>query len=165
MASAKCVLVPESGTTGVSGVLTLTQLTEDTPTAIVGTIKGLTPGKHGLSIHTYGDLSEGNDSCGPIFNPFGAAQHGFPSDPPQQRFAGSLGNVQADAEGLAEVDIQDNALVHLLGPHSVLGRSIVVHASEDDGGRGGHANSLTTGNTGPRVAAGVIGIAAVSKTN
>jgi superoxide dismutase, Cu-Zn family len=56
---------------------------------------------------------------------------------------GDLGNIVADESGTAIVDITDRH-VQLLGPHSV---------------RGGHENSLVTGNTGPRVAAGVIGLA------
>ncbi len=37
-------------------------------------------------------------------------------------------------------------------------RSVVVHADADDGGKGGHATSLTTGNAGGRVSCGVIGL-------
>lgn len=47
----------------------------------------------------------------------------------------------------------------LFGEYSVVGRSVVVHAKEDDLGEGGHADSLTTGNSGARVACGVIGLA------
>ena len=72
---------------------------------------------------------------------------------------GDLGNVVVDEAGKCTVSIEDGT-VKLLGPHSVIGRSIVVYASEDDGGRGGHDNSLSTGNAGPRVSAGVIGISA-----
>lgn len=84
--------------------------------------------------------------------------HGAPSD--EQRMVGDLGNILADENGTAVVDVVDDkvVLVRLLGPHSVIGRSIVVTAGEDDQGRGGHENSLTTGNSGPRVAAGVIGL-------
>ena len=57
-----------------------------------------------------------------------------------------------------QVYIEDS-FVKLIGPHSVIGRSIVVTAGEDDLGRGGHDLSLSTGNSGPRVAGGVIGIA------
>lgn len=71
---------------------------------------------------------------------------------------GDLGNVVSDENGKCVVKM-DATSVKLLGPHSVIGRSIVVYASEDDGGRGGHDNSLTTGNAGPRVASGVIGLA------
>ena len=78
------------------------------------------------------------------------------------RMVGDLGNVQADDHGIAMVDISDK-LVKLLGPHSVIGRSVVIYAGADDSGRGGQENSLTTGNAGPRIACGVIGIADASR--
>ncbi len=58
-----------------------------------------------------------------------------------------------------EFEMHDH-LVKLIGPLSVIGRAIVVHANRDDLGKGGHELSLTTGNAGGRVACGVIGIAA-----
>lgn len=83
--------------------------------------------------------------------------HGGPKD--AERMVGDLGNVLCDETGKCTVSISDST-IKLLGPHSVIGRSIVVYSSEDDGGRGGHDNSLTTGNAGPRMAAGVIGLSA-----
>lgn len=71
---------------------------------------------------------------------------------------GSLGNIVVAEDGKCTVAIEDKVL-DLIGPHSVIGRSIVIYASEDDCGRGGHELSLSTGNAGARVAAGVIGLA------
>lgn len=68
------------------------------------------------------------------------------------------GNIEADESGVANVNIEDR-LVKLIGPHSIIGRSIVVKSGEDDLGRGGHEYSLSTGNSGQRVAGGVVGIA------
>lgn len=83
--------------------------------------------------------------------------HGAPED--KQRMVGDLGNLLADSNGICSVDLTDSQ-VQLLGPHSVIGRSIVIYAGEDDQGRGGHENSLINGNPGPRIAAGVIGLSA-----
>ena len=51
-------------------------------------------------------------------------------------------------------------MVKLDGENSVLGRSIVVHKNEDDLGLGNHPDSKTTGNSGERVACGVIALSA-----
>lgn len=82
--------------------------------------------------------------------------HGAPSD--EERKAGSLGNLVVTEDGKCLVSAEDT-VVQLIGPHSIIGRSIVVYAGEDDCGRGGHELSLSTGNAGARVAAGVVGIA------
>ena len=154
---------------GISGSLLFHQAQEDAPTTIEGTVRGLTPGKHGIHIHVFGDFSDGFISAGGIFNPFGR-NHGSPDD--EERMSGDLGslflatvlvvtddagNIEVDEDGVANVNIEDRQ-VKLIGPHSVIGRSIVIKASEDDLGRGGHESSLTTGNSGSRVAGGVIGI-------
>ena len=46
----------------------------------------------------------------------------------------------------------------IYGEYSVIGRSNIVHADEDDLGLGGHELSKTTGNAGARLACGVIGL-------
>lgn len=115
-------------------------------------------------------------TAGGIFNPFGR-NHGAPDD--EERMAGDLGtsytvftrnifllilhlsltgNIEADETGTANVNIEDR-LVKLIGPHSIIGRSIVIKSGEDDLGRGGHEYSLSTGNSGQRIAGGVVGIA------
>ena len=75
MASCTCVLQQE-GSSGVSGSLKITQASDSSSTVIEGQISGLTPGqKHGISVCTYGDLSQGSASCGTSFNPFGMSSH------------------------------------------------------------------------------------------
>lgn len=41
------------------------------------------------------------------------------------RHAGDLGNIEADSQGQAEVNITDN-VVSLTGEHSVIGRTLAV---------------------------------------
>ncbi|CAD5114361.1 DgyrCDS3498 [Dimorphilus gyrociliatus] len=148
---AVCVL---SGTAGVKGTVSFEQAKADGPVTVTGEITGLTPGKHGFHVHEFGDNTNGCTSAGAHFNPHGK-EHGAPED--EVRHVGDLGNVEADASGVAKVNITDS-LVNLTGSLSVIGRTIVVHADPDDLGKGGHELSKTTGNAGARVACGVIGI-------
>lgn len=67
-ASATCKITGESG---VTGILRLAQSAASAPTTIQGEIRGLTPGKHGITVNVSGDLTEGAASTGDIFNPFG----------------------------------------------------------------------------------------------
>lgn len=153
MARCSCVIMGE----GIQGELIFTQAQEDAHTVIDGTIEGLTPSsRHAIHIHTFGDMGNGMVSAGSIFNPFGKV-HGGPTD--EERMVGDCpGNVETDGNGTAVIHFEDR-LVKLIGPHSIIGRSVVVKQGEDDEGRGGHELSLSSGNSGPRIAAGVIGIA------
>lgn len=73
------------------------------------------------------------------------------------RHVGDLGNINAGQDGSASISITDS-LISLTGANCVLGRAIVVHSDADDLGKGGKADSLTTGHAGSRVACGVIGV-------
>ena len=42
-------------------------------------------------------------------------------------------------------------------PDIILSRGLVVHGGEDDLGKGGQSDSLTTGHAGARLACGIIG--------
>lgn len=154
MVKAVCVLSPSSGNT-VAGTLTFTQEACGSSTTVTGEVQGLAAGKHGFHIHEFGDFSNGCLSAGSHFNPAGKTHGGPTSD---VRHAGDLGNVEADAQGIAHVNITD-AHIPLIGDNSIIGRSLVVHEKEDDLGQGGDEESKKTGNAGPRIACGVIGIA------
>ncbi|KAG7465259.1 hypothetical protein MATL_G00174420 [Megalops atlanticus] len=87
--------------------------------------------------------------CGEHFNPFGK-QHGAPED--SERHVGDLGNVLAGPDGRASFRLEDSQLK----VWDIIGRSLVVDSGEDDLGRGGHPLSRLTGNSGERLACGII---------
>ncbi|XP_011010731.1 PREDICTED: superoxide dismutase [Cu-Zn], chloroplastic-like [Populus euphratica] len=144
------------GTSNVEGVIILTQ-EADGPTTVNARITGLTPGPHGFHLHQYGDTTNGCVSTGAHFNPNNLT-HGAPED--EIRHAGDLGNIVANADGVAEAIIVDNQ-IPLSGPNTVFVRTLVVHELEDDLGKGRHELSSTTGNAGGRLACGVVGLTPV----
>ncbi len=135
----------------ISGFVVLEEVSAEV-TRISYRITDLAPGPHGFHIHERADFSRGCTSAGPHYNPHGQ-RHGGPNS--KERHVGDLGNVVADERGVAFGVIRDSQ-VKLRGPHSVLGRSIIVHADNDDLGCGGHELSSTTGNAGARLACGEI---------
>jgi superoxide dismutase, Cu-Zn family len=112
-------------------------------------LQGLTPGKHGFHIHKFGNCGGDDGSCaGDHFNPTNAP-HGAPTD--KFVHVGDLGNLVADQNGNAEYN-EINYNIALFGPHSILARSVIVHADPGD------LHSQPTGNSGKRIGCGVIGI-------
>ncbi|XP_039997202.1 copper chaperone for superoxide dismutase-like isoform X1 [Xiphias gladius] len=137
-----------AGVGKIQGVVRFLQLSEER-CLIDGTVDGLKPGLHGLHVHALGDLTQDCSSCGEHYNPFGS-QHGGPGD--SERHVGDLGNIVAGADGRASFRLEDSQLK----VWDVIGRSLVVDAGEDDLGRGSHPLSKQTGNSGERLACGII---------
>lgn len=122
---------------------------------IIIALEGLTPGKHALHIHEKGDPFKCCGNLGGHYNPFNK-NHGDISA--EQRHMGDLGNIIVDSDGKCVKSFTDK-LVKITGPYSVIGRSFVIHENEDDLGITDHPESKTTGNSGKRMAYGIIGIA------
>ena len=140
----------------VSGLIHFNELPEG-GTRISGAIVGLPPGRvteRGLHIHQSGDITNGCESMGEHYNPFNKL-HGprvIHSRTNYERHVGDLANIIFDVNGNAEFDFVDY-LVELNGPHSVIGRGIILHENRDDLGQGS-----MTGNSGERIACGIIGL-------
>ncbi|XP_014433287.2 copper chaperone for superoxide dismutase isoform X2 [Pelodiscus sinensis] len=152
-----------SGPSLVQGVVRFLQVSPE-KCIIEGTIDGLEPGLHGLHIHEFGDITNSCDSCGDHFNP-NRECHGGPQD--AHRLAhpgnfdnlaalfqhlGDLGNVLAGNNGRAAFQMEDTQLK----VWDIIGRSLVVDSGEDDLGQGGHPLSKVCGNSGERLACGII---------
>lgn len=116
---------------------------------VEGVITGLTPGKHGFHVHEFGAWSEDGMASGGHFNP---TQEPHADRDAPMRHVGDLGNVTADENGKATIDLED-ALLKFHGPASIIGRGLVVHAKADD------LKTQPSGDAGGRLAVGVIGVA------
>lgn len=111
-------------------------------------VSGLEPGTHGFHIHETGDCSAPDaTSAGGHFNP-DQTQHGSPED--DVHHAGDLGNLEADEEGNAHLELEVDFITLSEGAHSVMGKAVIVHAGPDD------LKTQPTGNAGARLACGVI---------
>lgn len=132
----------------VTGTVTFTSGADGTK--VVADITGLTPGKHGFHIHEFGDCSsQDGKSAGGHYNPT-KHEHAGPEVP--NRHVGDLGNIEADADGKAHLEMTDKML-KLSGDTSIIGYGVIVHEKADD------LKTQPTGDAGGRVACGVIGVA------
>lgn len=139
-----CVLNPKSGSE-VIGAVTFTEV--EGGVRIIADVGGLKSGLHGFHIHEKGDCSAMDaSSAGGHFNPT-SKKHGGPDS--VDRHVGDLGNLDANQNGLAHYDRVDTVIT-LNGPQSIIGKSIVVHADEDD------LKTDPSGNSGARIACGEI---------
>lgn len=139
-----CKLAPTQGNK-VMGQVTFTAI--EGGVKIVADVSGLKPGEHGFHIHENGDCSAPDGtSAGGHFNPTGAPHAGPDA---MARHVGDLGNLVADQSGYAHYERVDK-LISLGGDHSIIGRSVVIHADKDD------FKTQPAGNSGARLACGVI---------
>lgn len=146
------VVVPTSGSK-LQGSVTFKKVKEGVE--VTAKVSGFEPNtEHGFHIHEFGNVGAADGtSTGGHYNPEGH-DHGMPDA--AMKHAGDLGNLKANADGVAEktVLIKDVTLAGAKNP--VIGRGIVIHAKVDDGGQ-------PTGNAGDRIGVGVIGIAKETK--
>ena len=107
---------------------------------------------HGMHIHEHGQCDQpAFESAGDHFNPEGGA-HAYPKSGPSH--AGDLPNLRANAHGEARYGVAVDTIATLQsGAHSIIGRSIVIHRNKDD------YRAQPSGDSGPRIACGVIELA------
>ena len=114
-------------------------------------VAGLAPGRHGVHLHAIGQcVGPAFASAGGHHNPLGA-EHGL--DNPAGAHAGDLPNLTVNGVGRGHLDAVSHHATLSAGPVSLFdadGSAIVIHANEDD------QVTNPTGNSGPRIACGVI---------
>ena len=146
---AVATLEPRSGS-NVAGTATFTAAGNG-QVAVMVKVANAAPGKHGVHLHLTGDCSAPDAaSAGGHFNPENM-QHGGPDG--ATHHAGDLGNIDVGADGTGTLNVTTKDLTLTDGPHSVIGRAVVVHEKVDD------LVTQPTGNSGARQACGVIAAA------
>jgi Cu-Zn family superoxide dismutase len=124
---------------------------------VEASIAGLTPGEHGFHVHEVGDCSAADaTSAKGHFNPATKA-HGHHGS--AERHAGDMPNLVADSSGKATLSVELDTLSLTEGPMGILNRSVVIHADPDD------YKSQPAGNSGKRVACGVIHAATAARSS
>jgi Cu-Zn family superoxide dismutase len=111
----------------------------------------LPQGEHGFHIHNAGDLrGEGCKGACDHYHTGPLANHGGPPNSPGPRHTGDLGNISKapfyQLYHLKNVNVED-----------LYGRSLIVHADQDDLGKGTFEDSKKTGHSGARIACAIIG--------
>lgn len=120
---------------------------------VVVTVSDLTPGEHGIHIHTVGKCeAPGFTSAGGHFNPT-SAHHGIQNAQEPHPHVGDLANLVVDQSGKAHATFMLEGATLGDGANSLFhegGTSLVIHAKADD------LKSDPSGNSGDRIACGVI---------
>lgn len=115
----------------------------------------LPSGYHGFHIHRAGDLrGEGCKAACDHWHRGKPTQHGGPPSHKGPRHTGDLGNIRMP-DGKDE--LRTTMFLKHVSIEELYGRSVIVHADEDDYGKGLHEDSKTTGHSGARIACAVIG--------
>lgn len=133
------------------GTVYIQEVSPNGPLSLKVSIEGAPPGKHGFHLHNSGNELHAPSSLCSHFNPTGAP-HGGLNDP--NGHYGDFGNITVDKTGKCEETI----VARYVRMKDVLGRSLIVHADEDDLGRGNYEDSKTTGHSGERMLWGIIGV-------
>lgn len=142
---ASATIQPRSGSS-LSGRATFSETPQGVRIEIV--LADVEPGPHAVHVHENGDCSAPDaSSAGGHFNPDGH-EHGAPTGVAVH--AGDLGNVWVGDDGRGRHVLLTPHLTVAPGPHSVVGRAIIVHAVADD------MVSQPSGAAGARIGCGVI---------
>jgi Cu-Zn family superoxide dismutase len=141
----------------IKGTVRFTEDLDNNSVIIDINISGLKKkGLHGFHVHECGDMSEECESMCSHFDPLHKKHGGIDS---KERHVGDLGNLQTNEDGIAKYIIRDNIIKLRGNKYNIIGRGLIIHADEDDCGKGSFPDSLTTGHSGKRIACAVIGYA------
>ena len=115
-------------------------------------VANVPPGTHGIHFHEKGACADAGNAAGGHYNP-DKVKHGFlPQDGFALAHAGDLGNIEVAKDGTGSLELTIPGLSLREGPHSIVGRALILHEKRDDFGQ-------PTGNAGSRIGCGIITVA------
>ncbi len=124
-------------------------------------LKGLTPGKHGVHVHSKSSCADAPDAttganvkfggAGTHLDPLETKKHGGPANTEKEAHAGDIPNIEIQTSGRGTLEFTTTKLTVSDGPLSLKSGSIVIHANEDK-----YTNDPPLGGSGPRLACGVV---------
>jgi Cu-Zn family superoxide dismutase len=125
----------------------------------------LPKGKHGFHIHVAGDLR--GEGCAGACAHFHVGAHADHGDRPSRRnntrrHSGDLGNIELRS---TQREARYSYFLPDVKPCDLWGRTLIIHADEDDLGKGPHEDSKTTGHSGARIGCAIFGRLAPCKAS
>jgi Cu-Zn family superoxide dismutase len=118
-------------------------------------VAGLTPGLHGIHIHSVAACSPTFAAAGGHYNPL-ARKHGLANA--DGAHAGDLPNLIVNEDGVGHLDATTDRVTLTDGPTTLfdttagaVGSALIIHANEDD-----QKTDATNGGSGARIACGAI---------
>lgn len=141
---------------GISGTAEFEEIAEGTGKEVMVTVsvKGLTPGLHGVHLHAVGKCEPDFAAAGGHFDP-GPAGNTDP-DANHPFHMGDLPNLRVGSDGSGTLRARTTRVTLSDGPLSVFdadGTAIIIHGNEDQGITGAPKSGVSGG---PRVACGVL---------
>ena len=146
-ATAKTVIAGTTPGSNVSGEVLLSERSGGVYVEAV--VNNLPPGKHGFHIHEKGSCADSGKAAGDHFNPDHVTHGDIVKDGITHAHPGDMGNIEANAKGKGILKIFLPGASLTEGKYLLIGKSMIVHAKEDD-------FSQPVGNAGDRIGCGVI---------
>jgi Cu-Zn family superoxide dismutase len=146
LSSAVAEIEPTQGNQA-KGTVTLTQ--SGGKVRVLAEMSGLKPNsKHAIHVHEGTECGHDGMKAGSHYNP-DKHEHGLPTAANNKKHAGDWGNLEADEDGKAKLDLTVDNITINGAKNPVLGRAVIVHEKADDG-------SQPVGNAGARIGCGII---------
>lgn len=131
----------------ISGMVTLAETKEGLK--VSAKLTGVPAGEHGFHIHEFGDCGDAGKKAGGHYNPRSVKHGHLMKEGARKAHAGDMGNITADKDGNASLEVVLPRQSVSSGKYNVAGRAIILHEKMDD-------FSQPVGNAGARIGCGVI---------